>query len=79
MSQKSHLGSYRKEIELGQLVKIVQKQHQQSGELTEGLVKRILTNAPHHHHGIKVALDTGEIGRVKEIIDIEDIDWAKYS
>lgn len=61
-------GRYRKNIESGQLVEIVLKQHQQSGELTEGFVKQILTNAAFHPHGIKVKLATGEIGRVKNII-----------
>lgn len=60
------------------LVRIVQKQHQRSGELTEGLVKAILTNAPQHPHGIKVRLDTGEVGRVKEIAEEEDeIEWPE--
>ena len=65
-------GRYRKNIQTGQLVNIVQKQDQRSGELTEGFVKRILTKSPHHPHGIKVMLDTGEVGRVKEIIEEED-------
>ena len=58
----------RKNIEQGLLVEVVQKHHQRSGELTEGFVKRILTNAPTHPHGIKVMLDTKEVGRVKNII-----------
>jgi len=62
-------GTKRANIELGQLVAIVEKQNQRSGELTEGLVKRILTNAKNHPHGIKVMLDTGEVGRVKNIIE----------
>ena len=66
-------GRIRKNIEVGQLVEIVQKQDQRSGALTEGIVKRILTNAPNHPHGIKVLLDTGEVGRVKNIFP-EDID-----
>lgn len=56
-------------IRIGQLVEIVQKHHQSSGELTEGFVKRILTKSSHHPHGIKVMLDTKEVGRVKNIID----------
>jgi uncharacterized repeat protein (TIGR03833 family) len=51
------------------LVNIVQKHHQQSGELTEGVVRNILTNSPTHPHGIKVRLETGEVGRVKEILE----------
>ena len=71
-------GNKRNSISIGQLVRIVQKQHQKTGQLTEGLVKRILTKATQHPHGIKVALDTGEIGRVKEILDDETdpIDWV---
>jgi uncharacterized repeat protein (TIGR03833 family) len=62
-------GQNRKDIEIGGLVEIVQKHHQQSGELTEGFVKRILTNSTTHPHGIKVKLQTGEVGRVKNIIE----------
>ena len=65
----SHLdGTKRKNIQIGQLVEIVLKQHQRSGELTEGFVKRILTKAPSHPHGIKVMLQLGEVGRVKNIL-----------
>ena len=60
---------YRKNIETGKLVEIVLKQHQQTGELTEGFVKQILTNSAFHPHGIKVKLATGEVGRVKNIIE----------
>ncbi|MGR3810076.1 YwbE family protein [Jiulongibacter sp. NS-SX5] len=62
-------GRKREDIAIGDLVDVVKKQHQRSGELTQGLVKRILTKAPFHPHGIKVMLDTNEVGRVKEIID----------
>jgi len=61
-------GQKRANIQIGLLVNIVEKQNQSSGELTEGLVKRILTKSSNHPHGIKVMLDTGEVGRVKEII-----------
>ncbi len=61
-------GNFRKNINVGYTVEIVQKHHQRSGELTEGLVKRILTKSPNHPHGIKVLLDTGEVGRVKRVI-----------
>ncbi len=64
-------GTKRSNIEIDQLVEIVQKHHQSSGELTEGFVKRILTNSKQHPHGIKVKLSTGEVGRVKNIIDEE--------
>lgn len=61
-------GTIRANIKVGAEVEIVQKHHQRSGELTWGMVKRILTKVPNHHHGIKVQLQTGEVGRVKEII-----------
>lgn len=63
-------GKDRKAIKPGLLVKIVQKQDQRSGTLTEGVVKDILTNSATHPHGIKVRLETGEIGRVKEIVEV---------
>ena len=66
--QQSMNGKRRIEVKVGQLVEIVQKQHQRSGELTEGIVRRILTNSVSHPHGIKVQLDTGEVGRVKNVI-----------
>lgn len=60
-------GTFKKNIHPGLLVRVVQKQHQRTGELTEGVVEKILTNSPQHPHGIKVRLETGEVGRVKEI------------
>lgn len=64
-------GTKRNNIEVGMEVKIVLKHHQRSGELTQGFVKDILTKAPNHPHGIKVRLEDGLIGRVKEIVDNE--------
>ena len=61
-------GRYRKNIEIGFEVEVVQKHHQQSGELSWGIVKRILTNSPQHPHGIKVMLEDKTVGRVKNII-----------
>lgn len=61
-------GTNRKDIHPGQKVKIVLKQDQRSGKLTEGIVKDLLTKSPFHPHGIKVRLESGEIGRVKEIV-----------
>lgn len=61
-------GKERKNVKYGLLVAIVQKQDQQSGELTEGIVRDILTKSPTHPHGIKVRLTTGEVGRVKKIL-----------
>ena len=65
-------GTKRSNIKIGLEVDIVMKQDQRSGELTNGFVKRILTKSPNHHHGIKVMLETGEVGRVKEIYEEED-------
>ncbi|MFD1550598.1 YwbE family protein [Putridiphycobacter roseus] len=61
-------GTNRSHVKVGGEVEIVQKHHQQTGELTWGFVKRLLTNAAKHPHGIKVQLKTGEVGRVKNII-----------
>lgn len=60
-------GNKRTNIKIGASVSIVLKQDQRSGELTEGIVQRILTNSPNHPHGIKVRLEDGQVGRVKEI------------
>lgn len=62
-------GTKRSNVEIGQLVEIVQKRDQSTGVLTEGFVKRILTNSATHPHGIKVMLATKEVGRVKNILD----------
>lgn len=64
-------GKNRKNISIGADVEVVQKQDQRSGELTEGVVKKILTKSPNHPHGIKVMLESGEVGRVKYVL-IED-------
>jgi len=61
-------GSERKDIHAGLKVRIVLKRDQPTGRLTEGIVADILTNSPHHPHGIKVRLESGEVGRVKEIV-----------
>ena len=58
-------GTNRKDIKKGLNVSVIQKQHQRSGELTEGTVKDLLTNSPSHPHGIKVRLESGIVGRVK--------------
>lgn len=60
-------GTKRSEIKPGLLVSIVLKQDQRTGKLTKGVVKDILTKSATHHHGIKVRLTSGEVGRVKEI------------
>jgi uncharacterized repeat protein (TIGR03833 family) len=60
-------GTKRSDIKPGDVVLVVQKQDQGSGKLTEGVVMKILTNSPEHPHGIKVMLEDGTVGRVKEI------------
>ncbi len=62
-------GTKRSNIKIGSKVKVVQKQDQRLGKLTEGVVTKILTNSATHHHGIKVRLENGIVGRVKEIIE----------
>lgn len=62
-------GKIRKNIQIGSFVEIVQKHHQRTGELTEGIVQRLLTKSPNHPHGIKVQLDCGKVGRVKNILE----------
>ncbi|MCM3618605.1 YwbE family protein [Sutcliffiella horikoshii] len=60
-------GQKRSDITIGLPVKIVLKQDQRTGKLTSGIVKDILTKSPNHPHGIKVRLQDGQVGRVKEI------------
>jgi len=62
-------GIKRADIAVGAQVAIVQKQDQGSGQLTEGVVAAILTKSPDHPHGIKVRLQTGEVGRVKQTVE----------
>lgn len=62
-------GIKRQAIKSGLHVKIVLKEDQRSGKLTDGYVKDILTKSPQHPRGIKVRIETGEVGRVKEILE----------
>ena len=62
-------GQSRSNIKPGMTVLIVLKQDQRTGKLTQGIVKEILTKSPHHPHGIKVRLQNGQVGRVKQIVD----------
>ena len=71
MDDKIADGRKRDSIQIGDLVEIVQKRDQRSGDLTEGFVKRILTKSANHPHGIKVMLDTGEVGRVQNVLPDE--------
>jgi len=61
-------GTVREHLKPGMTVKIVLKKDQRTGTLTEGVIKAILTKSPQHPHGIKVLLENGSVGRVKEII-----------
>ena len=61
-------GRDREKIKPGMVVEIVLKQDQRSGRTTRGVVKELLTKSAHHPHGIKVRLESGEVGRVKEIV-----------
>ena len=62
-------GRIRADIKIGAEVNIVLKKDQRSGALTHGFVKNILTKSPSHTHGIKVRLEDGQVGRVKEVIE----------
>ncbi len=61
-------GNKRSNITIGCRVKVVKKEDQKSGVLTEGVVSKILTNSSVHPHGIKVMLEDGIVGRVKELL-----------
>ncbi len=62
-------GRNRKDVQIGAKVEVVQKNHQRTGELTQGIVGRLLTKSPNHPHGIKVQLESGIVGRVKNILE----------
>ncbi|MCF8069866.1 MAG: YwbE family protein [Desulfobacterales bacterium] len=62
-------GKTRRNISIGTHVMVVKKQDQRSGKMTEGTVKDLLTKSPTHPHGIKVRLENGDVGRVKEILE----------
>ncbi len=61
--------SKRTNIKIGASVNIVLKQDQRTGKLTQGIVQTLLTNSANHPHGIKVRLQDGQVGRVKEILE----------
>ncbi len=63
-------GGERKDVRPGLKVDVVQKQDRRTGRLTRGVVKDVLTKSAFHPHGIKVRLETGAVGRVKEIIPL---------
>ena len=68
MGNTNQDGGSRKNIQIGQRVAVVQKQDQRTGKLTEGIVQRILTKSANHPHGIKVQLESGEVGRVQSVL-----------
>ncbi|HBT18458.1 MAG TPA: YwbE family protein [Clostridiaceae bacterium] len=61
-------GQHRQALQIGTKVRVVKKEDQRIGTLTEGVVKKILTNSSSHPHGIKVMMENGVVGRVKEIL-----------
>ena len=65
-------GNLNKNIKEGLRVSIILKEDQRTGKLTEGVVKDILTRSPHHPHGIKVRLESGQVGRVAKIYESID-------
>jgi uncharacterized repeat protein (TIGR03833 family) len=64
----SSAGQTRSTIKPGMTVLIVLKQDQRTGRLNKGIVRDILTKSPNHPHGIKVRLENGAVGRVKQIV-----------
>ena len=66
-------GQTRSNLKPGMTVLIILKQDQHTGKLTKGVVKDILTKSPNHPHGIKVRLQSGEVGRVKEIMTDKEL------
>ena len=62
----------RKNVLPGSPVAIVLKQDQRTGKQTVGIVKDLLTNSPHHPHGIKVRLTDGQVGRVQKLLDAQE-------
>lgn len=63
-------GQNRQDVKPGARVRIVEKHNQGTGATTEGVVRDLLTKSPFHPHGIKVRLETGQVGRVKEILPL---------
>ena len=62
-------GRQRKNVTIGLFVEVIQKPHQRTGELTEGIIAKILTKSQNHPYGIKVQLESGIVGRIKNIIE----------
>ena len=72
MADDKQDGRKRHNIQIGQEVEVVQKRDQKTGVLTRGVVNRILTKSKTHPYGIKVQLDSGEVGRVKKVMNKDD-------
>ena len=69
MAHDKQDGRKRNNIQIGKDVEVVQKRDQRTGVLTRGVVQRILTKSVTHPHGIKVRLESGEVGRVKNVLN----------
>ena len=65
-------GKHRANLKAGLEVAIVLKKDQRTGQLTEGYIQNILTKSAYHPHGIKVRLSTGEVGRVQEVLSLDN-------
>jgi uncharacterized repeat protein (TIGR03833 family) len=61
-------GNDRETIKIGSIVRVIKKSDQKTGRISEGIVKEILTRSKFHPHGIKVILEDGIIGRVREVV-----------
>jgi uncharacterized repeat protein (TIGR03833 family) len=71
-------GNNRETIKIGSTVRVIKKSDQKTGKISEGIVKEILTKSKFHPHGIKVILEDGIIGRVKELVSVSNnIDVSK--
>ena len=65
-------GKRKENVQPGAIVRIVEKHNQKTGKLTEGVVKDVLTPSAVHPYGIKALLQSGVVGRVKEIINLHN-------
>jgi uncharacterized repeat protein (TIGR03833 family) len=65
-------GNDRETIKIGSIVRVIKKSDQKTGRISEGIVKEILTRSKFHPHGIKVILEDGIIGRVKEVVNVSN-------
>jgi uncharacterized repeat protein (TIGR03833 family) len=65
-------GNNRETIKIGTIVRVIKKSDQKTGKISQGIVKEILTKSKFHPHGIKVILEDGIIGRVKEVVDVSN-------